>query len=83
MPMPLTEQQFTEALDKYLSSGGRITICPPAGAHDDEDWNSLRDVLEPYKTCDADASRWSVGSDIAFAIRESRMADLPSVDFED
>jgi hypothetical protein len=82
MPTPLTEQQYMEALDVFLSNGGRITRCPSAGAHDDEDWNSFRDFLEPYKTCDADASRWSVGSDIAYAIRESRNADTPII-FED
>lgn len=76
-------EDFAAELDRFLSDGGRITVCPPAGAADDEDWNSLRDHLEPYKTCHGDASRWSVGSDIAYAIRESQMGDLPNDIFEE
>lgn len=71
------ERPYAEMLDEFFANGGRVTKCPPAGVADDEDWHSLRDYLEPYKTSPVESSRWSVGSDIAFAIRESAMADTP------
>lgn len=67
---------YSEALDDFFSHGGTITQCPPALTTDDE-WNSLRDYLEPYKTCLPEASRWSLGASVAAAIRECVDADIP------
>lgn len=75
--VPSIVRSYDEMLGEFFANGGRIVQCAPASVADDENWNSLRDYLEPYKTSPVESSRWSVGSDVAYAIRESRTADLP------
>lgn len=66
-----------ESLDEFMSRGGKITYVPPCMSADQCTWESLAKRIDnapmPMET-ESDASRWSVGSDITYAIRESQSA---------
>jgi hypothetical protein len=68
-----------ESIDEFLSRGGKITHVPASMSADQCTWESLAKRIDnapmPMET-ESDASRWSVGSDITYAIRESQSATV-------
>tara|TARA_R110000868_G_scaffold143263_5_gene361228 strand:- start:1771 stop:2019 length:249 start_codon:yes stop_codon:yes gene_type:complete len=69
-----------ESVSDFLARGGRIEKCPSLASHETFDWNTMVDRLDnsaPPLSTDVSVSRWSLGSDITFAIRESGMGTVP------
>jgi len=75
-----------ETVDEFLSRGGQITRIPSSVSADRYEWETLAARIDnaplPVEK-ESDASRWHVGDDIAYAIRESQMGDMPNDIFEE